>query len=111
MRSVLEDHFNKARVRALEHHEHFCGSHNPCPVALPQVFSQLTTAIVSRPMERFFTRRAGPPTSAWPQRHAEEDFLAVMRHNAATKLEMEQWPQRRAGRHLPEDLPQANRPD
>ena len=25
----------------------------------------------SHPMERFFTRRAGPPTSAWPQRHAK----------------------------------------
>ena len=43
-------------------------------------------------MERFFTRRAGPPVTAWQERHAEEDFLALVRHNAATKLEMEQWP-------------------
>ena len=46
-------------------------------------------------MERFFTRRAGPPTTAWPERHdEEEDFLALVRHNAATQLEMERW-------HLP----------
>ena len=66
--------------------------------------------------------------------HAEEDFLAVVRHNATTKLEMEQWPyvlkKRRVGKlslddqytqalcdwvatleALPEDLPQAKRPD
>ena len=42
-------------------------------------------------MERFFTRRAGPPTTAWRERHAEEDFFALVRQNAATKLEME-WP-------------------
>ena len=34
----------------------------------------------------------GPPATNWPERHAEEDFLALERHNAATKLEMEQWP-------------------
>ena len=54
---------------------------------------QLETAIVFHfPMKRFFTRRAGPPVTAWQERHAEEDFLALVRHNAATKLEMEQWP-------------------
>ena len=46
----------------------------------------------SFPTERVFTRRAGPPATAWPQRHAEEEFLALVRHNAATKLEMEHWP-------------------
>ena len=30
-------------------------------------------------MERFFTRRAGPPVTAWQERHAEEDFLALVR--------------------------------
>ena len=35
---------------------------------------------------------SGPPTTVLPQRHAEEDFLALVRHNAATKLEMERWP-------------------
>ena len=95
---------------------------------------QLETAIVLHlPMERFFTRRVGPPATNWPERHAEEDFLALERHNAATKLEMEQWPpvlkKRRVGKpsldeqctralcdsvatleSLPEDLPQAKRP-
>ena len=28
------------------------------------------------PMERFFTRRVGLPATNWPERHAEEDFLA-----------------------------------
>ena len=50
---------------------------------------QLETAIVFHfPMERFFTRRAGPPVTAWQERHAEEDFFALVRHNAATKLEI-----------------------
>ena len=44
------------------------------------------------PMERFFTRRAGPRATAWQEPHAVEDFLALLRHNAATKLEMELWP-------------------
>ena len=47
-------------------------------IALPPSVFQLETAIVCHfPMERFFTRRADPPTTAWPQRHdEEEDFLA-----------------------------------
>ena len=71
--------------------------------------------------------------TAWQERHAEEDFLALVRHNAATKLEMEQWPpaakKRRVGKpssdeqytralcdrvaalvEPPETLPQAKRP-
>ena len=45
---------------------------------------QLEIAIVFHfPMERFFTRRAGPPVTAWQERHAEEDVLALVRHNAA----------------------------
>ena len=55
-------------------------------------FSALTLSFFALPMERFITRRAGPPTSAWPQRHAEEDFLALVRHNAAAQLEMQRWP-------------------
>ena len=43
-------------------------------------------------MERFFTSRAGPRATAWQERHAEEDFLALVGHNAAAQLEMEQWP-------------------
>ena len=34
-------------------------------------------------MERFFTHRAGLLVTAWQERHAEEDFLALVRHNAA----------------------------
>ena len=34
-----------------------------------------------------------PPTTAWPQRHDEdEDFLALVRHNAAVQLETDRWP-------------------
>ena len=40
-----------------------------------------TPQLLSLPMERFFTRRAGPPTTAWPRRHAEEEFLGLVRHN------------------------------
>ena len=86
------------------------------------------------PMERYFTRRAGPPTTAWRgrERHAEDDFLVLVRYNAATKLEME-WPpvakKRRVGKpnldeqysralcdwvatleEPPETLPQTKRP-
>ena len=95
---------------------------------------QLGTAIVFHfPMERFFTRRAGPPVTAWQERHSEEDFHALVRHNAATKLEIEQRPpaakKRRVGKPIsdeqytralcdwvvtlvehPETLPQAKRP-
>ena len=40
----------------------------------------------------FFTRRAGPPTTAWPQRHdEEEDFLALVRHNESTRQELIEW--------------------
>ena len=47
---------------------------------------ELETAIVFHfPMERFFTRRAGPPVTAWQERHAEEDFLALVRHNAGRR--------------------------
>ena len=90
-----------------------------------QVFSVRT--------ERFFTRRAGWRVTAWQERHAEEHFLALVRHNAAAQLEMEQWPpaakKRRVGKpssdeqytralcdwvatlvEPPETLPQAKRP-
>ena len=68
--------------------------------------------LFSLPMERFFTRRTGPPTSVWRQRHAEEDFLALVVHNAATNLEMEQWPpvqkKRRVGKpSLDDQFPRA----
>ena len=68
-------------------------------VSQPLLLNQLFNASVSSskpqlffhfPLERFFTRRTGPPVTAWQERHAEEDFLALVRHNAATKLEMEQ---------------------
>ena len=100
------------------------------------VFSSTPQLFVHFPMERFFTRRAGPPgtAGAGAQRHAEdEDFLALVRHNAAAQLEMERWPpalkKRRVGKPTmdeqytqalcnwvatleapPEDLPQAKRP-
>ena len=35
------------------------GSHNSCPIALPQVFFISEPQLFSRPMERFFIRRAG----------------------------------------------------
>ena len=60
------------------------------------------------PMERYFTRRAGPPTTEWRGReqHAEDDFLALVRHNAATKLGLE-WPpvakKRRVGKPSMDD--------
>ena len=58
-----------------------------------QVFPSSNPQLSALPMERFFTRRAGPPTTAWPERHdEEEDFLALVRHNAAPQLEMERWP-------------------
>ena len=59
------------------------------------VFSSTPQLFVHFPMERFFTRRAGPPgtAGAGAQRHVEEeDFLALVRHNAAAQLEMERWP-------------------
>ena len=87
-------------------------------------------------MERFFIRRAGCSSlsTAWPERHAEEDFLALVRHNTAAKLEMERWPPVLKKRRVeqptvdeqytralydwvatlverPETLPQAKRPD
>ena len=52
---------------------------------LPPSVSQLKPSIFAVPMER--SRRAGPPTTAWPQGHDE-----VVRHNAAAQLEMERWP-------------------
>ena len=40
----------------------------------------LETAIVFHfPMERKFTRRTRPPVTVWHERHAEEDFLALVR--------------------------------
>ena len=30
------------------------------------------------------------PATAWQERHAEEDFLALVRHNAAAQVETEQ---------------------
>ena len=101
---------------------------------LPPSVSQLKPSFFAPPMERFFTRPAGPPTTAWPQWHdEEEDFLALVLHNAAAQLEMERWPpalkKRRVGKSIvdeqytqalcnwvaaleapPEDLPQAKRP-
>ena len=98
------------------------------------VFSSTPLLFVHFPMERFFTRRAGPPETAGAQRHdEEEDFLALVRHNAAAQLEMKRWPpalkKRRVGKPTmdeqytqavcnwvatleapPEDLPQAKRP-
>ena len=68
---VSEDH--TSHVRLLCHKCSICSE--------PQLFSL--------PVERFFNRRVGPPTSAWPQQHVEEDFLALVRHNSATKLEMD----------------------
>ena len=60
-------------------------------------------------MERYFTRRAGPPTTEWRGReqHAEDDFLALVRHNAATKLGLEWSPvakKRRVGKPSLDDL-------
>ena len=43
-----------------------------------QVFVSSNPQFFALPKERFSTRRAGPPTTAWPQRHDEE---------------MERWPQ------------------
>ena len=58
-----------------------------------QVFLSSNPQFFALPMDGFFTRRAGPPTTAWPQRHdEEEDFLALVQHNAAAQLEMERWP-------------------
>ena len=54
-----------------------------------QVFSTQNCNCFHFPMQRFFTRRAGPRATAWQEPHAVEDFLALLRHNAATKLEME----------------------
>ena len=69
------------------------GASNTCATTARYKCFQLKTAVVSTfPMERFFTRRAGPRATAWQEPHAVEDFLALLRHNAATKLEMELWP-------------------
>ena len=87
------------------------------------------TSVFLSSKPQLFSLRMGPPTTAWPHRHAEEDFLALVRHNAATMLEMEQWPpvlkKRRVGKPslhdqytqalcdwvaTLEDLPQAKRP-
>ena len=57
-----------------------------------RVFSTQNCNCFHFPTERFFTRRAGPRATAWQEPHAVEDFLALLRHNAATKLEMELWP-------------------
>ena len=106
---------------------------NTATVVECKCFQPETAIVFHFPMERFFTPRAGQPVTAWQERHAEEDFLALVRHNAATKLEMEQWPpaakKRREGKpssdeqytHAlcdrvaaleahPEELPQAKRP-
>ena len=91
-----------AMMRMKMRHTHTCHSH--CCIncrTQPLLLNQLLNASVSSskpqlifhfPMERFFTRRAGPPVTAWQERRAEEDFFALVRHNAATKLEMERWP-------------------
>ena len=119
-------------------HSHCCINCRTQPLLLDQllnasVLSSKPQLFSHFPMERFFTRRAGPPVTAWQERHAEEDFLALVRHNAATKLEMERWPpalkKRRVGKpsldeqytralcdwvatlvEPPETLPQAKRP-
>ena len=65
---------------------------NTATVVECKCFQPETAIVFHFPMERFFTPRAGQPVTAWQERHAEEDFLALVRHNAATKLEMEQWP-------------------
>ena len=88
-----------AMMRMKVKHIHTCHSHccincRTQPLLLNQllnasVFSSKPQLFFHFPMERFFTRRAGPPVTAWQERHAEEDFLALVRHNAATKLKME----------------------
>ena len=62
------------------------------PTTTMQVFFCSEPQLFSLPMEGFFTRRAGPLARAWPQRHGEKEFLDLVRHNAATKLEMDQRP-------------------
>ena len=120
-------------------HSHCCINCRTQPLLLNQllnasVFSSKPQLFFHFPMERFFTRRAGPPVTAGAQRHdEEEDFLALVRHNAAAQLEMERVPpalkKRRVGKPTmdeqytqalcnwvatleapPEDLPQAKRP-
>ena len=71
---------------------HTCHSHCCWISCWMVMFSAENRNCFHFPMERFFTRRAGPLAIAWQERHVEEDFLALVRHTAATKLEMEQWP-------------------
>ena len=116
---------------------HTCHSH--CCIncrTQPLLLNQLLNASVFSSTPQLFTLSHGTvlhsSATNWPER-AEEDFLALERHNAATKLEMEQWPpvlrKRRVGKKSldeqytqalcdwvatleapPEDLPQAKRP-
>ena len=103
-------------------------AHPRVPQSLLHQLSNTATVV-----ESIVECKSGPPVTAWQERHAEEDFLALVRHNAATKLEMEQWPpaakKRRVGKpssdeqytrtlcdwvatlvEPPETLPQAKRP-
>ena len=76
-------------------HSHCCINCRTQPLLLNQL---LNASVFSSKPQLFFTfswngsslvvRVAGDSLA----RHAEEDFLALVRHNAATKLKMEQWP-------------------